>query len=102
MLFNSIPFLLCFLPVTFAGFFVLGRMHHRLAALWLAAASVFFYGWWNASFVGLLLFSVVFNYGAAYLISHELRKTKQNYGKLVLAGAIGGDLLLLGYFKYAN
>ncbi len=64
MLFNSIQFIAGFFPVVVVGYFVLGRSSRKLAALWLAAASLFFYGWWNISFVGLLLASVAFNYSA--------------------------------------
>ena len=43
MLFNSYEFLLLYLPITVIGYFFLARMHHRVAAAWLALASVFFY-----------------------------------------------------------
>jgi D-alanyl-lipoteichoic acid acyltransferase DltB (MBOAT superfamily) len=61
-------------------------------------ASLFFYGWWDARFVGLLLGSIVFNYGAGYLIGHRFL----NKPKLLTACAIISNLILLGYFKYAN
>ena len=35
------------LPVTLAGYFLLGRTSQTWAAAWLAAASLFFYGWWD-------------------------------------------------------
>ncbi len=54
MLFNSYVFIFVFLPVTLAGFFLLGRFQPKLAAAWLTAASLFFYGWWNPLYVGLL------------------------------------------------
>ena len=47
MLFNSPIFLFAFLPATFAMFFLLARASHVLARAWLAAASLFFYAWWN-------------------------------------------------------
>jgi hypothetical protein len=43
MLFNSYSFILFFAPITFAGYFMLGAKHRRLAMLWLAMASHFFY-----------------------------------------------------------
>ena len=55
MLFNSYAFIFVFLPVTLVVFFLLGRARQALAAGWLTAASLFFYGWWNPAFVGLLL-----------------------------------------------
>jgi alginate O-acetyltransferase complex protein AlgI len=98
MLFNSYGFIFVFLPIVFLGFFIIGKYSHELASLWLAAASLFFYGWWDIRFVGLLLGSIAFNYGIGYLISH--RVTSQL--KMLLAGAITVNLILLGYFKYAN
>ncbi len=99
MLFNSYPFIFIYLPVVLAGFFWLTPQSHRLAALWLAAASLFFYGWWNPAFVGLLLASIIFNYSAGYLIGH-LREKGRSLPWLV--GGLTINLLLLGYFKYAN
>lgn len=99
MLFNSYGFVFIYLPIVFAGFYLIAPQSHRLAALWLVSASVFFYGWWNPKFVSLLLASIVFNYGAGYLIGHARTADKS---KRLLVGAIIVNLLLLGAFKYAN
>ncbi|MGZ8944555.1 MAG: MBOAT family O-acyltransferase [Methylococcaceae bacterium] len=98
MLFNSYVFIFAFLPIVFFGFFRIGKHSHALASLWLAAASLFFYGWWDIRFIGLLLSSIVFNYGAGYLIGHNVI----NQSKKLLTCAITINLVLLGYFKYAN
>jgi alginate O-acetyltransferase complex protein AlgI len=100
MLFNSYIFIFAFLPVALLIFYRLGKVSHRLAALWLVAASLFFYGWWNPRFVGLLFSSVAFNYAAGYLIGHRLQRGKAT--GMLLAGAIAVNFMLLGYFKYAN
>jgi len=42
MLFNSYIFIFAFLPVALLVFYRLGKVSRRLAALWLAAASLFF------------------------------------------------------------
>lgn len=98
MLFNSYVFIFAFMPIVFAGTILLGRYSHHLAALWLGLASLTFYAAWDSGFVLLLLTSICFNYGAGYLLGHkDIRQAK-----LVLAGAIGLNLALLGYFKYAN
>ncbi|MDH3967186.1 MAG: MBOAT family protein, partial [Rhodospirillales bacterium] len=73
MLFNSHIFIFLFLPVTVAGFYLLGRGGHRRAVVcWLVAASLFFYGWWNPVYVPLLLGSVLFNYGVGLLLGNSL------------------------------
>ena len=101
MLFNSYVFIFAFLPVVFFGFYAIGRYSHNLALLWLALASLFFYGWWDVRFVGLLLGSIVFNYGFGYLIGQRLSKSTGS-PKLLLVSAIVANMILLGYFKYAN
>ena len=63
MLFNSPEFVLGFLPIALAGFFLAGRVGGtRWALCWLVAASLFFYGWWNPKFVLLLAGSILANY----------------------------------------
>lgn len=99
MLFNSYSFIFFYLPAVFFGFFRIARTSHRLAALWLGAASLFFYGWWNPQFVLLLLASIVFNYAMGYAIGHAREKPRVH---LTLAFAITINLVILGIFKYAN
>ena len=99
MLFNSYQFIFLYLPVVLLGFFWIARLNHRLAALWLAIASIFFYGWWNPKFVSLLLASITFNYCVGYLIGYARLSGKS---KPLLIGGILANLLLLGVFKYAN
>ncbi|CAA9891395.1 Peptidoglycan O-acetyltransferase [Candidatus Methylobacter favarea] len=102
MLFNSYIFIFTFLPIVFFGFFRIGKHSHALASLWLATASLFFYGWWDVRYVSLLLGSVVFNYGAGYLIGHSVARQSGSQSKILLAGAITVNLVLLVYFKYIN
>ncbi|MDK9725448.1 MAG: MBOAT family protein [Sterolibacteriaceae bacterium MAG5] len=101
MLFNSYAFIFGYLPVTLAGFFLLARSSHRLAALWLAAASLFFYGWWNPVFVVLVMASITVNYAFGYAIGHA-RLTSESQAKTVLTVAVVANLGLLAHFKYAN
>jgi alginate O-acetyltransferase complex protein AlgI len=99
VLFNSHVFIFLFLPVTLLGFFSLAKVSHRLAAGWIAAASLFFYGWWNPAYVLLLLLSVLFNYTAGLAIVRAEGTAK---ARRLLVLAIGADLGLLAYYKYFN
>jgi alginate O-acetyltransferase complex protein AlgI len=101
MLFNSYVFIFGYLPVTLVGFFLLAQSSHRLAALWLAAASLFFYGWWNPEFVLLLMTSITANYSFGYTIGHS-RVKSERIAKIVLATSVVVNLGVLAYFKYAN
>ncbi len=102
MLFNSYEFIFLYLPVVLLGFFWLARINHAFAAAWLALASLFFYGYWNPAYIGLLLGSIVCNYTFGMWVAkiggvHEGRRKKQ-----LLTIAIAANLALLAYYKYAN
>src|SRR3984893_3501466 len=100
MLFNSYQFILVFLPITLAGYFLLGKARNLAPILWLALASLVFYSFSNWQFVPLLLASVAFNYVIGLLlISKRLRPGLR---VAVLTIGVTGDLLVLGTFKYAG
>ncbi|MGE4109612.1 MAG: MBOAT family protein [Burkholderiales bacterium] len=102
MLFNSQTFIFLFLPLTLLGFFALGRSSPKLAAGWLAAASLFFYGWWNPAYVALLLVSMLCNFAAGTAIARAQARSDAKNGRRLLIAAITANLLLLAYYKYAN
>ncbi len=110
MLFNSSEFIFFFLPITWLGFFGIGRYsHHRVAIAWLVGASLFFYSWWNPAYLGLILFSILFNYAAGTVLSQHMAQGPSGLGgassatgKALLGFGVGVNLALLGYFKYAN
>ena len=103
MLFNSYSFIFLFLPLTLAGFFLVARLSHRAAALWLVLASIFFYGWWDPRYILLLLTSVGFNYSMGYAIKRARPDDSTTpRAKLLLGLGVSGNLLLLGYYKYTD
>ncbi len=102
MLFNSYEFLFVYFPITFAAFFAIGRYSKPLAGLWLFAASLFFYGWWNPAYVSLLIGSILFNFAMGSAISREHHRGRMGRAKALLVAAVSGDLALLAYYKYAN
>jgi alginate O-acetyltransferase complex protein AlgI len=98
MLFNSYLFICLFLPITLIGFWLFQKLSPSLVSLWLVVASLFFYGWWNSSYLVLLLISISVNYVAGYTIDRQVGEVK----KISIAIAVGANLALLGYYKYAN
>lgn len=98
MLFNSPIFLLVFLPITLGGFYLLGRLWGRSAALlFLLAACLVFYAY--SSFFNFVLFlvSVVVNFLFGYAIAHFYLSARA-----WLIGGIALNLALIGYFKYTG
>jgi alginate O-acetyltransferase complex protein AlgI len=61
-----------------------------------------FYGYWNPAYVGLLLASIFFNYGIGYALAREHDTDRNRRKNFILTAGIVVDLLLLGYYKYAN
>jgi D-alanyl-lipoteichoic acid acyltransferase DltB (MBOAT superfamily) len=63
MLFNSYEFLLAYFPLTLIVCFIITRQFGRERAIvWLVLASLFYYGWWEPSYVGLILASIAVNF----------------------------------------
>ena len=103
VLFNTAPFLLGFLPLTMAGFFLAGRLGGTEWALrWIVAASLVFYGWWDARFVALLAGSIVANYAIGQRILGLARARRDGAARRWLLAGVALDLGLLGWFKYAG
>ncbi len=101
MLFNSYIFIFVFLPITLIVFFSLTKLRLITAATaWLLTASFIFYGYWNIAYLPLMLISI----GVNYLIGTSIEKGKPRTkkAKQLLWLGICFNLMLLGYFKYAN
>jgi alginate O-acetyltransferase complex protein AlgI len=101
MLFTQFEFLFLFLPLTFAGYFLLAHFVDSPAARlsWLAAASLVFYGYWDIRFVPIIVISILFNYGMGFLIARQSGRRARGWA---LAAAVGANLLALGFYKYTN
>jgi len=97
MLFSSNVFLFAFLPLVLLMYYLAPR---RLRNHILLAFSLIFYGWGEPLYLFLMLAVIVFNYACGIAIAGRQRQERSARGWLVLA--IVGNLLLLGYFKYAG
>jgi alginate O-acetyltransferase complex protein AlgI len=96
MLFNSLSFLLVFLPIVSVGFLICRRFGNiGWVFVWLFLCSSVFYGTWEPKYNVLLFGSIAFNYCAALWIA-------RTRSRIVLGLAITGNLVVLAYFKYTN
>jgi alginate O-acetyltransferase complex protein AlgI len=101
MLFTQFEFLFMFLPLAFAGYFLIAHFVAAPAARlsWLAAASLVFYSYWDVRFIPIIVVSIIFNYAMGLLIAHQTGKPARGW---VFAIAASANLLALGFFKYTN
>lgn len=96
MLFNSFEFIFSFLPIVLFIYFALLKLKQTtLAKCFLVLGSLFFYSWWNISYLPLIVISLLTNYAIGKLL--EGRKQKS-----ILILGISMNVALLSYFKYAD
>lgn len=93
MLFSSLTFLYCFLPVTVGLYFLVPKGGRNFVLL---GASLFFYFWGEPRYLILLCGMVMFFYLCGLGIEKSAHK------KAVLWIAVIGGLAALGLFKYAD
>ncbi|MCX7825845.1 MAG: MBOAT family protein [Verrucomicrobiae bacterium] len=93
-----------FVSLVFVVFYpvvlVLYHLLHRrlfLQNLLVLAANLFFYGWWNWRFLGLLVCSACIDYAAARVIDTSDRS---HVRRLALVISVGSRLAVLFLFKY--
>jgi alginate O-acetyltransferase complex protein AlgI len=98
MLFNSEIFLFLFLPIAYLVFWLLRSRNQRY--IWLTITGYVFYAGWNWKFCFLMLFSTLVSYSAGLLFLRPGWSDKQR--KYILTIPVTVDLLLLGFFKYAD
>ena len=94
MVFSSLHFLYIFFPAVMLLHLVVPKRFRNPVLL---AASIWFYAWGEPVYVGLMLFSVAWN----YLTGLQLGATARASGRrAVLVGAVAVNLAVLGFFKY--
>ncbi len=101
MLFNSAEYLLALLPAAFIGYFLLGSKGLGGAKLWLVIVSLFFYGWWNPAYLGLLGLSIAVNFWLGTRLFVAATQASTAGSKLLMLG-LAFNLGLLAWFKYAG
>ena len=95
MLFPSFTFILFFLPLTLALYYLFGAKSRTAAHVWLVLASFVFYSWFNYSYFLILLGSILGNYFLASLLWKKP-------SKLVFTIGLIANIGLLGSYKYCD
>ena len=98
MLFNTAEFFIFFSAVLL----IYRVLPHRGQNWMLLAASYAFYGRWEWRFLSLLWLSTVIDYVAGLAIQSARERGNHRAMKVALTLSVGGQLVILGFFKYFN
>lgn len=103
MLFNSLGYIVLFLPIVLCVYLFLNKKHLVVGAnIWLVVASLFFYGYLHPSFLlPLILSSICFNFAVGSGLNNLKFNSKISKKALLIFGVVC-NLLLLSYFKYMD
>ena len=98
MLFNSFVFIFAFLPITFLVYFGLNRMrHYTTAKIALVVASLYFYAFFNWSYLPIIISSILVN----YLVASRMKMDDKPWlRKLWMVVGVAFNIGMIGYFKY--
>lgn len=99
MLFNSYIFIFMFLPIALAGYYGFNHFKlYRIANLFLIGMSLWFYGYFNKSYLLIICGSIMVN----FMISKMLvcLKQKKSFKKFLLVLGICINTAVIFYFKY--
>jgi D-alanyl-lipoteichoic acid acyltransferase DltB (MBOAT superfamily) len=98
MIFNSYDFVVFFVVVFILYWFVFNKTSKAQNVL-LLISSIFFYGWVDWRFLGILFFNILFNF---YLAKRIFNTDKEKTRHQVLWFGILVNVGILGYYKYFN
>lgn len=110
MVFSSYEFIFLFLPIVLIGYFLLSKISSKTPQqLFLVSASLFFYGYFNISYLSIITISIIVNYILAKVMTNcrkdsiqglEQKSNTIGYLRLLLMIGILFNIGMLGYFKY--
>ena len=95
MVFSSLTFLFGYLPLTLALYFITPLRRRNFVLL---LVSLFFYGWGEPVYVGIMFLSIFIDYTHGLLV--EKYRDRDRLARWFVGQSVVFNLLLLGFFKY--
>ena len=95
MVFSSLTFLFAYLPATLALYFITPLRRRNFVLL---VTSLFFYGWGEPVYVGVMFLSIFIDYTHGLLV--ERFRQRDRLARWFVGQSVVFNLLLLGFFKY--
>ena len=96
MLFSSVTFLFCFLPLCLALYHLAPKAVRNTLLLLM---SLVFYAWGEGPFILVMASSIVLNWASGLLVQRAHSSALKRW---VGAASVAANLTILGLFKYAN
>lgn len=102
MLFNSYIFICIFLPITLIGWYCLNYFKkYRIAGLFLSGMSLWFYAYFNVSYLAIILVSILINFLISIWIEH-IKEDDKTLRTVIMILSVFINLGILFYFKYLD
>ena len=99
MVFSSYLFLFAFLPLVLGGYYLLSLFKNPIyQRLFLIGTSLFFYGYFNPSYLLIIVVSIFIN----YLLASGISGSKGTFQTVLFWLGVLFNVGLLGYFKYRD
>lgn len=98
MLFSSLIFLTCFLPIVLLLYYTVCRFSRKLQNIFLLAVSLGFYAWGEPKFVFVLIASVIMNWIFGLLVS-RCREDKAK-SRIIITIMLIYNISIIFVFKY--
>lgn len=95
MPFNSLEYVILFLPISAIVFFLLKKINITLSKLWICATSLYFYSFFTYQFLPLLICSMAIN----YILIKYIKNSRRKHSIII---SIVFNIFSLAYFKYCN
>ena len=105
MVFSSATFLIVFLPITIALYYLFGVAITKSTVVKnfiLLIASLVFYAWGEPVYIILMMISICFNFFIGKDIDQSKRMNNRAKAKMLFIAAIIFNIGVLGFFKYSN
>ena len=102
MLFNSYIFMLLFLPIALAGYFLCNaKGKYEWGKNFLTVMSLWFYAWFNIWYLPIIVGSILINYLLyRILLGNRGRETCQKRNLYITTAGAAANLGVLFYYKY--
>jgi alginate O-acetyltransferase complex protein AlgI len=98
LLFNSYIFILVFLPIVFAGYYLLLNLKNKnIAKIFFVIANLYFYSYWNVKYLPIIVSSITVNFTLATILNKIQSLVLK---RIILTLGILFNIALLGYYKY--